>query len=71
MYFQSFLKLNSHFKISFVIRVSSCCSASLPLVYLDCFVYHSLVKPAQRAVSEKSQNNTNNYKMMPKKEQEV
>ena len=56
--FWSFLKLNSHLKIFFVI--SNYCSASLPSVYLDGPGQHSLVKPAQRAVGKKSQNNTNN-----------
>ena len=32
--FRSFLKLNLHLKIFWVIRVSNCCSASLPSVYL-------------------------------------
>ena len=34
MYFWSFLKLNLHLKIFFVVHVSNCCSASLPLVYI-------------------------------------
>ena len=38
MYFQSFLKLNSYFKIFFVICVSNCYSASLSSVYLNYLV---------------------------------
>ena len=71
MYFGSFLKLSSYFKIFFVICVFNCCSTSLPLVYLNDQVWCSLVKPTQRVVGKKSQNNTNNQKMIQKKEQEA
>ena len=60
MYFRSFLKLNSYFKIFFIIFPFNCCCTSLSLVYLNYLVKRSLVKPTRRTVVKQSQNNTNN-----------
>ena len=63
MYFQSFLKLNSHLKIFLIIRVSNWCSISLSFVYLvTCCsaVYLWPIEDMAEDMGKKSQNNTSN-----------